>query len=310
MKQLRGFPGVELRLDEQRAAAYLRSGRPYDGASSWFADVHQLEPGTWLWIDRQGIRTGRYFDLASDVSAVERPKTPEAWQERFAETFMKSVRIRLRSDVPVGTSLSGGVDSSAVMAAATHLGQVGYHSFTVTSNDPRVDEGRQAGAFAHQMGSTWHPIQANGAEFASVWDQLTWHQECPVASTSLFGQWKVMEAARASGVIVLLDGQGADEILGGYHKFYVAHLLDDVRRLNMRAIRTGWGLARQLGGPRTILEDGYRYLGRVGGAPPWTDVLGSEPNAGDAAPAIRIGGRPDADGRHRALELAEPAFLC
>ena len=228
VKQLRGFPGCELRLNERRVLAYLRTGRPYDGPSTWFANVHQLEPGTWLWIDRQGTRTGRYFDLKSEVAAMGRPPTPEAWQERFAEALINSVRIRLRSDVPVGTSLSGGIDSSAIMAAATNLGHAGYHSFTVTSDDPRVDEGHQAGAFARQMGSTWHPIRANGAEFASVWDQLTWHQECPVPSTSVFGQWKVMETARASGVIVLLDGQGADEILGGYHKFYVAHLVSAV----------------------------------------------------------------------------------
>jgi asparagine synthase (glutamine-hydrolysing) len=291
VKQLGGFPGVELRLDEHRAAAFLRTGRPHDGASSWFAGVHQLEPGSWLWIDRQGTRTGRYFDLVSEVSAVERPRTAEEWQERFADALMKSVRIRLRSDVPVGTSLSGGVDSSAIMAAATHLGQVGYHSFTATSDDPRVDEGEEAGAFAREMGSIWHPIRVDGAEFASAWDQLTWHQECPVASTSLFGQWKVMQAARSNGVIVLLDGQGSDEILGGYHKFYVAHLLRELHRLDVRAIRTGWGLARHFGGPRTVLEDGYRYLGRLGGAPTWTDLLVAEPDTFDTAPAIRVGGQ-------------------
>ena len=292
VKQLRGFPGIDLRLNEGRAVAYLRTGRPYEGASTWFADVHQLEPGTWLWIDRQGTRTGRYFNLESEVAAVKRSSTPEAWRERFAEAFVNSVRIRLRSDVPVGTSLSGGIDSSAVLAAATNLGQIGYHSFTVTSDDPRVDEGHQASAFAREMGSTWHPIQASGTEFASAWDEITWHQECPVPSTSTFGQWKVMETARASGVIVLLDGQGADEILGGYHKFYVAHLVSEMRRLDPGAIRTAWGLARQLGGPRTVLEDGYRYLGRLGRAPSWTDVLRAESDTADRAPAVGVGDRP------------------
>jgi asparagine synthase (glutamine-hydrolysing) len=99
-----------------------------------------------------------------------------------------------------------------------------------------------------------------------------------------------MEAARACGVIVLLDGQGADEILGGYHKFYVAHLLRDVRQLNPRVFRTSWGLARQLGGPRTIVDDGWRYLGRLGGRSISTAVL-PEAAAADASPAIRIDGR-------------------
>ena len=241
VKQLRRFPGVELRLNEGRAAAYLRTGRPYDGASSWFLGVHQIEPGGWLWIDGGGIRTGRYFNLLSSLSATSERMTPRDQQERFRDALTDSIRIRLRSDVPVGTSLSGGVDSSAILAAAMKLGHVGYHSFTATSDDPRVDEGKQAGDFAKQMGSIWHPIRASGVEYASTWDRLTWHQECPVPSTSLFGQWKVMEAARESGVVVLLDGQGADEILGGYHKFFVAHFLDEVRRADPRVVRTAWG---------------------------------------------------------------------
>ena len=291
IKQLRAFPGIDLRLNERRAVSYLRTGRPYDGASTWFADIHQLEPGTWLWVDRDGTRTGRYFDFESEVAAVRHPATPEEWQERFADALVKSVRLRLRSDVPVGTSLSGGIDSSAIMAVATNLGQLGYHSFTLTSDDPRVDEGHQAGAFAREMGSTWHPIQASGSEFASAWDEITWHQECPVPSTSIFGQWKVMEVARANGVIVLLDGQGADEILGGYHKFYVAHLVGEIRRFDPSAIRTAWGLGRQIGGPRTVLEDGYRYMGRLGRAPGWADVVRVEPDTADRAPSVRVGDR-------------------
>ncbi|MFN8629499.1 MAG: asparagine synthase (glutamine-hydrolyzing) [Chloroflexota bacterium] len=220
VKQLAQVPGVELRLDPLRAAAFLASGRPFDGASSWFEGIHQLEPGAWLWADADGIKTGRYHDLRAEVSRVEPSPTADAWAERFAAALTDSVRLRLRSDVPVGTSLSAGVDSSAVMAEATALGHVGYHSFTLGSDDPRIDERAEAKAFAAQMDSIWHEVIADPAGFAQVWDALTWHQEAPVAGTSLFGQWRVQEAARAAGVIVMLDGQGADEVLGGYHKFF------------------------------------------------------------------------------------------
>ena len=78
-----------------------------------------------------------------------------------------------------------------------------------------MDERPAAAAFARALGVTWHDVLADGTGFLESWDRLTAHQECPVASTSLYGQWKVLEAARGAGIIVMLDGQGADEVLGG-----------------------------------------------------------------------------------------------
>jgi asparagine synthase (glutamine-hydrolysing) len=286
VKQLQGFPDVSIGLNLPRAAAYLRSGRPYLGASSWFEGIQQLEPGSVMRVDRTGTRTSRYWDLAGAVASVEPSPDPDSWQRRFADAFTTSVRMRLRSDVPVGTSLSGGVDSSAVMAEATALGHTGYHSFTVTSDDPRVDEGPQALEFARTMGSTWHPVRVTGPEFAQTWDRLTWHQEGPVPGTSLFGQWKVMEAARAAGVIVLLDGQGADEILGGYHKFLAAILLARIRSADPSAVPFAWAYARHLGGPRVVMDAGSRYLGRLGRTPDLAAWLRVQPDTLETAPAV------------------------
>ena len=291
VKQLRQFPDVAIDLNLPRAAAYLRTGRPHLGASSWFDGIHQLEPGTTLRVDASGCRPGRYWNLADAVAAVEPSADADGWQDRFAEAFSTSMRMRLRSDVPVGTSLSAGVDSSAVMAEATALGHRGYHSFTVTSDDPRVDEGSQAGAFARAMGSTWHPVHVTGDGFAATWDRLTWHQESPAPGTSLYGQWAVMEAAREAGVIVLLDGQGADEVLGGYHKFLASILLARIRAGDRSAIGFGVSFARHLGGPRVVLDAGGRYLGRLGRLGGRTPDLGSwlrvVPDTAETAPAIR-----------------------
>jgi asparagine synthase (glutamine-hydrolysing) len=287
VKQLRQFPDVRAEIDLARASAYLLSGRPYDGPSSWFRGIHQVEPSRTLWIDGAGLRARRYWDLRTAVAGVDRPGDPDAWQERFAAAFSQSVRLRLRSDVPVGTSLSGGVDSSAVMAEASALGHVGYHSFTLTSDDPRIDEGTVADAFARAMGSTWHPVKACGVDLAESWDRLSWHQESPVPSTSLYGQWKVLEAARAAGVIVLLDGQGADEILGGYHKFMAACLLASLRSGRPSSAQLAWAFVRQLGGPRTILDHGYPYLGRFGRRPDLRAMLRVAPTSRDASPPVR-----------------------
>jgi asparagine synthase (glutamine-hydrolysing) len=290
VKQLAAMPNVALRLDPTRAAAFLVSGRPFDGASSWFEGIHQLEPGTWLWIDADGIKQGRYHDLAAEVALVEPATSPDDWAARFASALADSVRLRLRSDVPVGTSLSAGVDSSAVMAEATALGHVGYHSFTLGSDDPRIDERDEARAFAANMRSVWHEVVADAAGFAEVWDRLTWHQEAPVAGTSLYGQWRVQEAARAAGVIVMLDGQGADEVLGGYHKFFAAHVLRTASRRPWAAPVEGARFLRHVGGPRAVFRDGYRYLGRAGRAPELGPLL-TVPLPNESAPSARAGGR-------------------
>ena len=290
VKQLASMPGVALHLDPARAAAFLASGRPFDGASSWFEGIHQLEPGSWLWIDTDGIKQGRYHDLAAEVAKVERGSSPDDWAARFASALVDSVRLRLRSDVPVGTSLSAGVDSSAVMAEATALGHIGYHSFTLGSDDPRIDERDEARAFAAQMRSVWHEVLADPVEFAEVWDHLTWHQEAPVAGTSLFGQWRVQEAARAAGVIVMLDGQGADEVLGGYHKFFAGHVLRTASRRPWAAPIEGARFLRHVGGPRAVFRDGYRYIGRAGRAPELAPLF-TVPLPTESAPSVRAGGR-------------------
>ena len=284
VKQLAAMPNVTLRLDPTRAAAFLASGRPFDGASSWFEGIHQLEPGTWLWIDADGIKQGRYHDLAAEVALVEPASSPDEWAARFASALADSVRLRLRSDVPVGTSLSAGVDSSAVMAEATALGHIGYHSFTLGSDDPRIDERDEARAFAAEMRSVWHEVVADPAGFAEVWDRLTWHQEAPVAGTSLYGQWRVQEAARAAGVIVMLDGHGADEVLGGYHKFFAGHVLRTAARRPWAAPAEGARFLRHVGGPRAVFRDGYRYLGRAGRAPDLGPLL-TVPLPSESAPS-------------------------
>ncbi len=263
VKQLARFPGSAVELDAERARSYLLSGRPYDGPSSWFRGVRQLPPASWLWIDRSGQRAGRYFDLRSAIEAVPPARTPAGWAERFADAFHDAVRLRLRSDVPVGTSLSGGVDSSAVAAEVTALGHRDYYSFTLASDDPVVDESGEARQFAQSMRSVWHEVRADPAEFATLFDRLTWHQEAPVASTSLYGQYKVMEAARARGVIVLLDGQGADEILGGYHKFYAAAVMNALRARDPRAIGLAAGFARHVGSVGVVRRHAGPYIRRL-----------------------------------------------
>jgi len=266
VKQLQHFPGVRVEVDPSRAAAYLVTGRPYDGSSSWFQGIQQLEPGGWLWTDERGQREGTYFDLESAVAAISPEQSAEDWAARLGEALSRSVRLKLRSDVPVGTSLSSGIDSSAILAEAVAQGHYGYRAFTAGSDAPDVDESGEAAQFARSMGAIWQGVSADPHEFAALWDRMTWHHEAPVPGTSLYGQWKVFETARAAGVVVILDGQGADEVLGGYHKFLAAQVWRALSSHPHRAIGPIFTFARQVGAPESLRSAAYRYIGRLTGA--------------------------------------------
>ena len=287
IKQLQCYPGVHAEIDPSRAAAYIVTGRPYDGSSSWFRGIRQIEPGGWLWADDQGQTQGTYYDLEAAVAAIVPEPTAEDWAARLGDALSHSVRLKLRSDVPVGTSLSSGLDSSAILSEAVAQGHQGYRAFTAGSDAPDLDESHEAARFARAMGSTWQGVSTDPHEFAALWDRMTLHHEAPVPSTSLYGQWKVFEAARAAGVLVILDGQGADEVLGGYHKFLAAQMWRTLRSRPDRALLPIVAFARQIGGPAVLRTAGYRYLGRFSGAPRPERWLRPGLYEGDRAPSLR-----------------------
>ncbi len=267
IKQLARYPGVRLDLDPAAVGQYLASGRPYFGWSTWFAGVHQLAPGSWMRVDDDGCTEGSYFDLAAEVAAVEAEPTADAWADRFSAAWERSIELRLRSDVPVGTSLSSGVDSAAVLAEAAAIGHERYHAFTLRYDDAR-DEGPAAEQLAAAVGFTWHPVWGRGDEFAATWDRMTWHHETPVDSGSVFGQWKVFEAAHAEGIRVVLDGQGSDEVLGGYHKFYASHVRSRIRAVGPLAIVDVARFGRHVG-LRPLIDQARRRL-----RPPTARLIG------------------------------------
>jgi asparagine synthase (glutamine-hydrolysing) len=284
VKQLARYPALAIDVDPMAVRRYLVTGRPYTGFSSWFTGIAQLQPGAWLRIDAGGRTEGRYFDLLADVAAVEPERTPEAWVERFSAAWERSIELRLRSDVPVGTSLSSGVDSAAVLAEAAAIGHERYHAFTLRYDDAR-DEGPAAAELAASVGFSWHPVWGRGDEFAETWDRMTWHHETPVESGSVFGQWKVFEAAHAEGIRVVLDGQGSDEVLGGYHKFFASHVRSRIRAAGPLAIvdvmrfgrHVGIGplvaqARRRLRRPPSLLSGGGAGGVSVSSGPPLTDL--------------------------------------
>jgi asparagine synthase (glutamine-hydrolysing) len=158
-----------------------------------------------------------YFDI--DKSTISISAT-DAIQE-FKSLFFSSVERRLRSDVAIGTSLSGGLDSSSVIEAIDHLKQTGTVQKAFTASFPgfEKDETQLAAIVAKQFGLQHFTVTPTEKDLVADLEKFLAQHDEPVSSSSVYAQYKVYELAKQQGVKVILDGQGADEILSGYTKY-------------------------------------------------------------------------------------------
>jgi asparagine synthase (glutamine-hydrolysing) len=224
IKALFADPSVARAPNEPRLLEFLGHGLADHTGETFYRGIHQVEPGTFLEVDaRTGRpRTRRWYTLR----ATEPPADDAAAVQAVLED---AVRLRLRSDVPVGTCLSGGVDSSSVVALAARArkaaGAGPPDAFSARSADARVDEGRWIDEVARATGTSTHAVYPSDRDAAEVLDRVLWHMDEPFHAASVIGQWKVMELARECGVKVLLDGQGGDEVYAGYHYMYPSFLV-------------------------------------------------------------------------------------
>ncbi len=156
--------------------------------------------------------------------------------EQFSFLFSDAVRKRLRSDVNIGTCLSGGLDSSAVAAISSRFIEKvqPFSCFTAAFPGFEKDELLYAQQVAESFHLQHYSVNFHAEEMLSNWEQLCYHQEEPFGSAGIYAQYKVYELAKKHNTTVLLDGQGADEILAGYHKYYKWYWQELFRKRKLR----------------------------------------------------------------------------
>jgi asparagine synthase (glutamine-hydrolysing) len=166
------------------------------------------------------LTISKYWDL--DFESQNKTISDTEAVEQFSELFTTSVKRRLRSDVPIGTSLSGGLDSSFICAEIARNVDANFSFSTFTAGFPgfKKDESRLAQQLAESLYLKHQIVDVTVDNFVNEWYAVARHHEEPLGSAGIYAQFKVHELAKNSGVKVLLDGQGADEILAGYYKYY------------------------------------------------------------------------------------------
>ena len=195
---------------------------PSHPGETFFEKISKLPAASTLTFNtsKNELLLEKYWDI--DQEKQDKKITDSEAEEKFIHLFNTSIKRRLRSDVSVGTSLSGGLDSSSVISAINELQTLNYTPQTFTASFPgfEKDELEFSKKITEKFNLRQSIVHVSGDEMMNDWEKLCYHQEEPFGSASIYGQYKVYELARQQGVKVLLDGQGADETLAGYHKYY------------------------------------------------------------------------------------------
>lgn len=214
---IRALSATPLQIDWQRAYDYLVHG-DYDSTErSFFAGVRHLRPAHYLELDLcSGAVSGPHTWWQPKIGLTAKVGIEQA-AEQFRELFLDSVRMQLRSDVPIGAALSGGLDSSSIVCAMRSLEpDLDLKTFSYISADALQSEESWIDCVNDYCQADSRKVYCGENDIIGDLDDLVVTQGEPMGGTSYYAQYRVYRAAKEAGVTVTLDGQGADELLGGY----------------------------------------------------------------------------------------------
>lgn len=225
-KQLRSI-GFGSKASVPELSRYLYSGVIGATNETFFQGINSFPPGSY-----SVLKPGDDFVIHKWYSLTR----PSSFTDDFAKLLVDSTELRLRSDVQVGSCLSGGLDSSAIVITASRLRQMSEGSPLQTiharSTDLEVDESKYAQHVSDLSSSDLHILSPSAQDFwGSIRDVIRLQDE-PFGSPSIFMQYFVMRHARSIGCPVMLDGQGADEVLLGYQKYLSLFILEALKSCN------------------------------------------------------------------------------
>lgn len=257
---------VQPKANIKTSIEYLLFGSASDSNFNLYNEIQTVPPGCNILfhISDQKLHSNIYYDLKSNIQGKDDNDILNS-SKYFFDLFSEVLKIHFRSDVPVGSCLSGGLDSSSIVAISSQiLGFDQIKTFTASYPGLNIDEKPFVEALSGKCGNiTTLFCYPNAEDFWNDFGDLIWHQDYPINSTSIYSQWKVMKLAKENGIKVLLDGQGADEIFGGYKIFGGIYLIELLLSLRFRKFFIEYFALSKNMTPdiiNTILRAGFYYL--------------------------------------------------
>lgn len=222
IKGIREYLDRNLTLDEKQIYHFAVKGELVTGNSEQtiYREVKQLMPGHNLIYKDNTIKLEKYWEL----HVIKNKLLIQENVDKFITLFYNSIKYRLRSDVEVGSCLSGGLDSSSIVSYGSKEFDNRFHTFSIIWPGEKCDES----FFVNKVNKKWnchaHAFEPNLEKLLFIIEKEIWHQEIPLGGASLIAQWFVMEEAKKNGIKVLLDGQGGDEVLSGYPRYLIPYI--------------------------------------------------------------------------------------
>ncbi len=218
IKALLRVPGISARIDPLALDQIFTLWAPLAPRTA-FADVQELEPASVMTVEQGRTSIRRYWSLDFPPSAAQSAATDETEAAvQVRELLTDAVRLRMRADVPVGSYLSGGLDSSLVSALAAGMVPQGLDTFSVTFDSPEHDESAYQTEMAAVLGTRHHAVACRPGDIAADFPEVIRFAERPILRTAPAPLFQLSRLVRESGLKVVLTGEGADELLGGYPK--------------------------------------------------------------------------------------------
>ena len=235
MKSILSDPRFDRAIDEEALGAYFTFSY-IPAPLTIYKNIKKLSPGHMLLYKKGQVRIQQYWDVSFEP---DRQKTETRFIQEFMDLLNESVRLQLRSDVPLGAFLSGGIDSSAIVAAMARMTDqpVKTYSIGFEGEDSFYNELPYASIVARAFGTDHHEIVVR-PDAAELLPKLIWHMDEPIADSAFITTYLVSRLA-AQSVKVILSGVGGDELFGGYRR-YLGDAFSRYYRLLPRRLRQNW----------------------------------------------------------------------
>ncbi len=222
--------GVEKSVENKMLLNYIALGyvqHASDKSQTFYKNIYSLPPAHFLTLHKGNLKIERYWniDKQNTINITEADAI-----EQIDQLLSMSVSRRLRSDVAVGNSLSGGLDSSSILYYIKQHQKTGGKSFSAVFPGFEKDEAAYINKVAQYFKIDNHNVTPNEHELINDFEKLAYHQEEPFPSSSVYAQYRVFELAKENNIKVLIDGQGADEVFAGYNKYIHWYLQEMVSR--------------------------------------------------------------------------------
>ena len=195
-----------------------------------FKNIYELKPGHTLTVTSQSRRLSRYWDIPYHSPDSYFPDDPRRISEQLLALLLDAVKLRLRADVPVGSYLSGGLDSSGITALIARHFQPQVRTFGIRFQEADFDEGVFQNEMVAHLGVRHHELMASNAQIGDAFQDVVWHCEKPILRTAPVPMFLLSRFVRQQGIKVVCTGEGADEVFGGYDIFREALVRRFIRR--------------------------------------------------------------------------------